>query len=373
MPRAVRKAFYAWDNPNPSGPALLVFSKNWIEGVRRLTVADRAVYNDLLHLMSMADGPIENAPPAIADVTGISARTIKASISRLIEFGKITLSDDDMLSNGRCFSEIKKRRAFSEKQAENGRKGGRPKGVGCSSERSSERSPEQFEGKPRVFEQPGHDIEISEETAKAHVPKSDFAESQGKRVNSKKVRDSSLRSESLAVLRENFCELWNHAAAALEAKHGRRVWPTVAKVPSPSTKLGKRSLGLIDRFLETPVDDEGRPADDADPGAEIYTGIEGARRMLRRMARSPDLTGRGNEKTYEQMQKTWRWILSSGFDRFMSGMYYPATSQPMSSGVRPRASYDRRQNFEETIAEFIGGGESGCIDVTPKHRALAAE
>ncbi len=125
MPR--KQTTPSWERVEASGPALLMYSKNWMEGTRSLTLAEKGLYIDLLQLMSMADGPIENDPSAIAKACGVDTRTVKATMRRLVEMGKIVIREGNSLTNGRCFDEIEKRKARVEKQRAGGARGGRPR------------------------------------------------------------------------------------------------------------------------------------------------------------------------------------------------------------------------------------------------------
>ena len=98
------------------------YPSNFISGTIRLTLEEKGAYSMILDCIYDNEGPIEDVPQRIAHLCGCSTRKWKVIREKLIQEGKISVSDG-FISNERAEKEILKNRNEGEKLAENGAKG----------------------------------------------------------------------------------------------------------------------------------------------------------------------------------------------------------------------------------------------------------
>lgn len=99
---------------------------DFIGGTLQLTLEEKGAYSIALDLMYQRGGPIPDDPQWIARVCGCPVQRWKKIRARLIEVGKLNLTDDGRLANGRATYEMQRDRNRSAVQSARGRKGGRP-------------------------------------------------------------------------------------------------------------------------------------------------------------------------------------------------------------------------------------------------------
>lgn len=99
------------------------FPDNFIAGTVGLTLEEKGAYSLILDLMYVRGGPVPDEPRYIAGVCNCSVRKWNAIRQRLLDLGKITITDGH-LTNHRAEEEIEIGRKISREAAENGAKGG---------------------------------------------------------------------------------------------------------------------------------------------------------------------------------------------------------------------------------------------------------
>ncbi len=99
------------------------YPSNFISGTLGLTLEEKGAYSLVLDLIYDRGRPIPDDARYIAGVCGCSVRKWNAIRDRLVELGKIVVSDG-LISNNRAEKEIEKAAKSSEERSESGRKGG---------------------------------------------------------------------------------------------------------------------------------------------------------------------------------------------------------------------------------------------------------
>lgn len=94
----------------------------FLDGVAALTAAERGVYITLLALIYDSDGPINGDVRWLSRRTGMSAPTLRRVIDRLVEMGKLHVTDDGEISNKTARNVIEMRAKSREQCADAGRK-----------------------------------------------------------------------------------------------------------------------------------------------------------------------------------------------------------------------------------------------------------
>ncbi len=99
------------------------YPDEWIAGTLGLSAEERGVYISICALIYSHDGPIP--ADGLHKLCGCHAATFKKVKSRLIEAGKISANDGQIIVK-RCANELEKAHKRLGKASENGLKGGRP-------------------------------------------------------------------------------------------------------------------------------------------------------------------------------------------------------------------------------------------------------
>lgn len=100
------------------------FHDDALNGYMGLSLEERGAYTTFLDLMYQRGEPVVDNERLIAGWMQSSIRKYRALRDRLIELGKIFLTDDGRISNARFEKERENALKISRKQAENGAKGG---------------------------------------------------------------------------------------------------------------------------------------------------------------------------------------------------------------------------------------------------------
>lgn len=105
---------------------------DFIHGTMSLTLEEKGAYSLCLDLIYDRGGPIPDDPRWLSGICNVSIRKWASLRQRLIDLGKLTVSDDH-LSNVRAELEIVSAELSSEKLAESGAKGGRTRAENAAS------------------------------------------------------------------------------------------------------------------------------------------------------------------------------------------------------------------------------------------------
>lgn len=89
-------------------PYFSFYPSDFMNGIRGLSAQEVGVYTMLLCRIYEENGPIENHALRLATYCGMRVPTFEKTLSRLIELGKITVTDQGLF-NGRAATEIAKR------------------------------------------------------------------------------------------------------------------------------------------------------------------------------------------------------------------------------------------------------------------------
>lgn len=100
---------------------------DFIAGTMRMTLEEKGAYSLVLDLIYDRGAPIEDDARFIAGVCGCSVRKWLSIRDRLISLGKIVVTDG-RIANRRAAAEIERAKKIAAQNAENGSKGGAPKG-----------------------------------------------------------------------------------------------------------------------------------------------------------------------------------------------------------------------------------------------------
>ncbi len=111
----------------PGRPWFKAYSRDFLEGTSELGADDRSAYFALIFLMYTRGGALADDAAWLAPqmFKGCSVRRWNAIRVRLLEMGKITLTEDGRLTNSRVEIELENSAKEHPKFAENGAKGGR--------------------------------------------------------------------------------------------------------------------------------------------------------------------------------------------------------------------------------------------------------
>ena len=107
-----------------SRPYFKLFSRDFRDGVRPLTLEETGAYTLLLTLIYDAGGPIDDDGEAIRRQLCCDRRVWARVRARLLKLGKIELTECGRLTNGRAEREIAEAQRLSEVRAAAGRAGG---------------------------------------------------------------------------------------------------------------------------------------------------------------------------------------------------------------------------------------------------------
>ncbi len=104
------------------------FPRDFLDGTIGMTLEEKGAYGIVLDLIYMRDGSLEDDHRYIAGHLGCSVRCWISVRDRLISRGKLKL-ENGIISNSRADNLVEERRSFVDKQAENGAKPKKNKGV----------------------------------------------------------------------------------------------------------------------------------------------------------------------------------------------------------------------------------------------------
>lgn len=102
------------------------YPDEFLVGTMSMACELKGAYWSICSLIYSSGGPIPDDAAWIAKVCGLSTRRWPAVREALLASGKITVTADGRLANGRCLKELGSAQRRMEAAAENGRKGGRP-------------------------------------------------------------------------------------------------------------------------------------------------------------------------------------------------------------------------------------------------------
>lgn len=103
------------------------YPDDFINGTLQLSLEQKGAYSVCLDLMYQRGGPIPDDPRWLARVCGCSVQLWKKIRAALIELGKLNLTEDGKLMNGRVSYEMERDREVSAVHSARGRLGGRPR------------------------------------------------------------------------------------------------------------------------------------------------------------------------------------------------------------------------------------------------------
>lgn len=112
-----------------SRPYFKLYSRDFRDGVRPLSLEETGAYTLLLTLIYDAGGPIADDGEAIRRQLGCDRRVWVRLRARLLDLGKLRLTEDGYLTNGRAEREIADQTRVSEVRSEIGRVGGERSGA----------------------------------------------------------------------------------------------------------------------------------------------------------------------------------------------------------------------------------------------------
>jgi uncharacterized protein YdaU (DUF1376 family) len=100
------------------------YPADYLHATMQLNVAQKGAYGVALDLMYERGGPIADDARYLARMCGCTMQTWRRLRAELIEHGKLTITEDGMLSNGRMLRELLKQRDDGKELSEAGRRGG---------------------------------------------------------------------------------------------------------------------------------------------------------------------------------------------------------------------------------------------------------
>lgn len=152
-------------------PAFQFYARDYLtEGkVRRMPWAARGVYVDLLCTYWL-DGGLPNNPAALARMVGMTTKKFAALWVHILPCFE---ANGNALIQKRMQAELAKTKAFREKQSENGKNGGRPKGI------NGEKNPSLFnqESQHEATSNPNESSASATASAVTKPPSSPFVDS----------------------------------------------------------------------------------------------------------------------------------------------------------------------------------------------------
>lgn len=96
----------------------------FITGTYMLSAEEKGAYIVLINLIYLRGGAIDNDPNRLPGVIGCTRQAFRRILTRLVDLGKIVLTQDGGLSNGKCERVMAKRAGESQQRRESGQKGG---------------------------------------------------------------------------------------------------------------------------------------------------------------------------------------------------------------------------------------------------------
>jgi hypothetical protein len=97
----------------------------FLGGVQGMSARQIAVFTVVLDLIYQHGGGVHNDPKWIAGwVSDMGGAAVRATLSELIEMGKLTLTDDGLISQERAENQVKTQEKLRENRGKTGKKGG---------------------------------------------------------------------------------------------------------------------------------------------------------------------------------------------------------------------------------------------------------
>ncbi len=151
------------------------YPDEWIAGTLGLNAEERGVYISICALIYSHDGPIP--ADGLHKLCGCHAATFKKVKSRLIEAGKISANDGQIIVK-RCANELEKAHKRLGKASENGSKGGRPSKEINAIEKPPGSSDEKLAGAPFNLQPPTTNLTHSIECVTRASPRASHSHKQ---------------------------------------------------------------------------------------------------------------------------------------------------------------------------------------------------
>lgn len=153
------------------------YPSDFIHGTMELSVSEKGAYSVCLDLMYDRGGPIPDDPRWLARMCGCSMQLWKKIRAKLVEIGKLNLTDDGRLANGRATYEMQRDHAYADEQREHGKRGGR----GKVAEKSQE-SRKKVESKLDLFEETANENNDVEKPSQYSESREESNDSSQRRV-----------------------------------------------------------------------------------------------------------------------------------------------------------------------------------------------